>query len=216
MDYSKLVSTSGTLGEHELRPTEDPEILEQLQRAQEDRPKGETFVEEQALALKEMNSHDASRYRLTDQDHHTSEKERLGNFLHWKDFVRKLENILGHSSIYIHKPPAGPNNQFENIRGLFVRIRGQERKQFTENGPTGWKCVGAMQVPYMSEWGVLHQDEHGVFKNEKYKGWRTVLMALILNDAITEQEAHQEFGSPTLGIQSRLYNQKLRGKREQK
>lgn len=53
--------------------------------------------------------------------------------------------------------------------------------------------VATLQWPAMTEWMVMHFDEYGVPTEAKYIGWRTALLTMIRNKAITEAEAHVAF-----------------------
>jgi hypothetical protein len=61
-----------------------------------------------------------------------------------------------------------------------------------------WHYVCAVQVGYMWEYSVLHVDPRtNLPLNEKWRGWRTVLLRLIQSGHITEQQALELFGEPT-------------------
>src|SRR5262249_25520943 len=134
-------------------------------------------------------------------------------------FCEKLHNILGMaadggSRIFINTPPAIPHFDNTKMKGLFVKIRGMDQFFFHTDlieslGP-GWKKICAIQVPYMSEWGIMNLDDRGMFRSWKYIGWRgQVLLRLILAGAITEEEAHREFGVPQGVDVDREYHKKL-------
>jgi len=126
--------------------------------------------------------------------------------MHITTFCTKLNNILGMaedggSRIFLNTPPSIANFDNTKMKGLFIKIRGMDRFIFHTDllsslGP-GWKKIGAVQVPFMSEWGVMLEDDHGGTRGWKYIGWRgQVLLKLILGGAITIEEAHEEFGVP--------------------
>ena len=68
-----------------------------------------------------------------------------------------------------------------------------------EKGP--WVQLG--NVPELS---MMNFDEHGVPLAEKRRGWRTVLLQLILQGAITEDQANIVFGKPKLTAAFSRYN----------
>lgn len=155
--------------------------------------------------LRELNDAAIKKYLPLDLP---DEKHRVRNLLHIKDFCRKLHNILGFAAdggtrIFINNPPYHPAID-RNMKGLFIKMRGMDNFIFHINPetmeaelPPGWKKICSIQTPYMSEWGVMNKDERGMFKSWKYIGWRgQVLLRLILQGAITKEEAHNEFGVP--------------------
>lgn len=75
--------------------------------------------------------------------------------------------------------------------------------------------VATLQWPYGTEWMVMKFDEFGVPRTPRFIGWRTALLALVRNGAITAEEAHRAFPART-GAQASWYKQQLfeyRGRR---
>lgn len=58
------------------------------------------------------------------------------------------------------------------------------------------------------EWSLLRVDSRGLPTTEKYRGWRTVLLACIKGGFITEQQCNEVFGKP-LGARSRPWYREL-------
>lgn len=169
------------------------------------KPEKDNRAEDIASALREQNDALIKRFKLPGQDKMSgrkAEKERVRNIMHIAEFCRRLDKILGPaydsgSRVFLNKPPQAPNIESGKTMGLFIKIRGMDLFTFHEDLPLGWKKICAVQVPYMSEWGIMNLDDRGMFKSWKYIGWRgQVLLRLILADAITEEEAHKEFGVP--------------------
>lgn len=189
---------------HQFKPTNNKEILELNRRAAEDRPKSTEFDKERAAMEHEFNKND---YRVKAalagvEADMADVAARTRNPIHIKRFCEKLDNLLGkyfgQSRVYLNQPPADPTGQFKNQMGLFIRIRGMERYPFHDDLPLGWKKITSVQVPYMGEYGVPHFDTYGAIRGWRYIGWRGhVLLSLIKNGAITEEEAHREFGFPS-------------------
>ena len=188
----------------------DPKILALNEWAKANRPdehvKGEAKVQEQAARLKEENHSYAATTRIENQEHHTDRSARVGNLMSNRVFMGKLGRIV---KARLRDVDPGPQEQFKDMKALYVLMRGQERKSFDENTPLGWKFITAVQSPNMSEWSLLGEDEHGAPSGIKLIGWRQVLAQLIVKGAISEQEAHAEFGEPESGIRSAIYRQKL-------
>lgn len=70
------------------------------------------------------------------------------------------------------------------------------------------RTVTALQYPYGPEYSIMRFNEYNVPTNEKYRGWRTALLALITADVITEEEADRAFG-PAIGAASAFYKEQL-------
>jgi len=196
----------------EVSASHKPETYELIEKARKElgdwsvqwgaKPEKDGRAEEAAAFFREKNLEAVKQFRLPNQHKLTLEKERVRNLMHIDEFCRKLHNILGFaadggSRIFINTPP--PAGHFDNtkMKGLFIKMRGMDMFTYHTDLPPGWKKICAVQVPYMSEWGVLLEDEHGGRRGWKYIGWRgQVLLRLILAGAITEEEAHREFGVP--------------------
>lgn len=196
-------------------PSPTPETLKLIEQANTElkdwhpqwgaKPSGDSRAEESAARLREFNDAAIKRFKLPGQDKmsgKTAEKERVRNLLHIAEFCRRLDKILGPaadggSRIFLNKPPQAPGIESGKLMGLFIKIRGMDMFTFHEDLPPGWKKICAVQVPYMSEWGIMNLDDRGMFRSWKYIGWRgQVLLRLILAEAITKEEAHAEFGVP--------------------
>jgi hypothetical protein len=60
----------------------------------------------------------------------------------------------------------------------------------------------------------MYFDEFDVPIRERYRGWRTALLRLILSDVVTEAEAERAFGRVVENAASELYRETLQGYRE--
>ena len=68
--------------------------------------------------------------------------------------------------------------------------------------------VATLQWPFGTEWMVMKFDEFGVPRTPRFIGWRTALLALVRNGAITVAEAHRAFPVGT-GVQASWYKQQM-------
>jgi hypothetical protein len=59
-------------------------------------------------------------------------------------------------------------------------------------------------------------DELNVPVRERYRGWRTALLALITNDVLTQEEVEKAFGPVNVSPASELYLEALKNHRERK
>lgn len=137
---------------------------------------------EKAHELREKNTAMVRGYRWEFQDDLV--RERGGVTLHENEFLLRLSKLI----------PVKPNDWIaDGRRGLSVLKDGR------------YQYVGAMQAGFMREWSKLREDDHRLPTSEEYRGWRTVLIRLILGGFITEKAAHAEFGSPPVGDDSLYY-----------
>jgi hypothetical protein len=216
LDTKNPLQTSATakVDGVEIPAKHTPETYKLIQQGHEEfdnwlpqwgtKPARDHQAEERAAELHELNT--AAVRKFLPSGNMLDEKERVRSLMHIKDFCAKLHNILGFaadggSRIFINTPPAIAGFDNKKMKGLFVKMRGMDSFIYHADliqslGP-GWKKICAIQSPYMSEWGVLLVDDHGGVNGWKYIGWRgQVLLRLILAGAITEEEAHKEFGVP--------------------
>lgn len=82
-------------------------------------------------------------------------------------------------------------------------------------GPTGWeeKMIISLQYPYGPEWSVMAFDEYDVPTKERWRGWRTVMLALIREQVVTEAQVDKAFGPVVLNRASEFYRQQLQSYR---
>lgn len=75
------------------------------------------------------------------------------------------------------------------------------------------KRVTYLQYPYGPEWSLMRFDMFDVPICEKYRGWRTALLHLILADVLSEDEVNRAFGHVPLNPASEAYREALYEKR---
>jgi hypothetical protein len=78
------------------------------------------------------------------------------------------------------------------------------------------RMVTTLQYPYGPEWSLLRCDQFDVPINERYRGWRTAMLALIEADVLTEEEVNRAFGPPALNTASLLYRQQVQAHRKRR
>jgi hypothetical protein len=83
-----------------------------------------------------------------------------------------------------------------------------------ENGQRVRKMVTWLQYPWGPEWSLMHFDEFDVPIAERYRGWRTVLLHLVMRDILTEAEVNRAFGPVPLSPVSALYRESMQHHRE--
>lgn len=150
----------------------------------------------------ELSCDSVKAYRWDQQDELVTEKDRIGKIMNCLDFMRRLNKIV----------PCGFGNPDarKGLIGITCRVSTMEGGE--------WNYAGPIQVGYMHEYSTIRLDAHNLPVNEKWRGWRTVLLRLIQGGFITERQAHKEFGEPITGPVSRRYRAQLYGlrNREQK
>lgn len=154
------------------------------------------FVKESFQAEKEMSNEQVESYKMEHQDLLTDEKPRKVHIITTRDFIKKLrDNGVRCFTV---------DNGLAGTVGLWA-ARGQE---------TVYICY--LQIPCMYEWSVLRLDNHNLPAGEKFRGWRTVLMQLIIKKILTEDQAHSIFGKPTGGVVSSIYRKTLWDRKNKK
>jgi hypothetical protein len=132
---------------------------------------------------KEKSTEFVKDYRWYKQDELRDSPERVGRIMHCLEFLDLLNKI---------RPAYLSANIRKGLSGLAVyhptEIDGKEVE---------WQYVCGVQVGYMHEYSSMHFDSHGLPLNEKWRGWRTVLLRLIQLGHITEEQALKVFGEPT-------------------
>ena len=147
------------------------------------------FVKESFAAEKEMSDQQVESYKMDNQDLLSDEKPRKVHAIATRDFIKKLrDNGVRCFTV---------DNGLAGTVGLWA-ARG-----------TQMVYVCYLQIPAQYEWSVLRLDAHNLPNGERFRGWRTVLMQLIVKDILTEEKAHKIFGKPTGGIVSSLYRKTL-------
>lgn len=127
------------------------------------------------------------KFYRQDEDELGNEELRRGLVMNCMEFLDKLNTLI---------PAYLSSRILKGLSGLAVLHHGE------------WKYVCSVQVGYMHEYSSLHFDSHGLPLNEKWRGWRTVLLRLIQNGFITEQQADATFGEAR-GPASRRYKEQL-------
>lgn len=66
------------------------------------------------------------------------------------------------------------------------------------------KTITSLQYPYGPEWSIMRFNEYDVATKEKYRGWRTAMLTLIVADVLREEEVDCAFG-PAIGPAAEFY-----------
>lgn len=177
---------------------DDPALLEAIaeyaNRVSDAKPSAEA---EDALAeRKEFNDKTAQQYQFVTPDEYADAGARIGRIMHSATFLNTLRKA-GVKCWYRPHPQAG--------KITLVVQRGDL--------PAEVGCWA--QIGFMPELTVMRFDEHGVPVSEKFRGWRTCLLQLILKSVISEKAAEEFFGKPSTTEAFHRYNATLRKFRDQ-
>lgn len=149
---------------------------------------------EELMRQKEMSKEMVKEYQFYKQDELVDDASSRGRVLHCLEFLRMLETII---------PAYLSANIRKGLSGLAVY-----KPKEVDGVRTDWQYVCGVQVGFCYEYSVLHLDSRGLPLNEKWRGWRTVLLRLIQLGFVTEEQARNVFGEAT-GPRSRRYNDQL-------
>ena len=171
---------------------------------------------------------------MTERDRAEQERMRMVNILHPNQVIRKLRaagvdaRFSEHSNarIWLNDWSAAglvgvnawvyPQDMDEDgyLLGLSMATSQAQKDLLTENwmaaraGRKIRKTLTSLQEPYGPEWSIMRYNERGVATKEKYRGWRTAMLVLIVAEVLTEQEVDAAFGAP-IGEAASFYRQQL-------
>jgi hypothetical protein len=171
----------------------------------------------------------AEAQRIPDQDRFMgveNQRRRFVNFMHPHKFFRQLRRAgvdarveSPHFYVWVIDDETGKLIQRRRERtigrlwlhddvvqdrvGISAWVWNQQTK-VRERRHVTW-----MQWPYGPEWSLLTFDQYDVPTGERWRGWRTALLHLILADVITEREASKAFGPVQMSDISIFYRQQL-------
>lgn len=152
----------------------------ELERLEENKlSQGTEQRKELASALHEANRQATRPYYIQDQDELAT--WRPGRIMHVSELMAGIRK-LGVN-------PKLADKGYGGMVGLDIDVpteRGSKR-QYVCGVPAG----------FMPEYSKIRLGEHGEVKNEKYRGWRTVLLRLLEIGATTEAKLAKVFGDPT-------------------
>jgi hypothetical protein len=151
----------------------------------------------EALAeQKELSDEIAKEYQWCTPEEYREIQMRFGRIMTHAELINKLRDEC-HLKVYYRDHPHP-----DKLVLLYSDSDGMKQPEMA--------CW--VQNGYMPEYTVMGFDEHGVPLAEKYRGWRTVLLQLILKGILTEEVAHKVFGPALLPCADR-YNTILQSHR---
>lgn len=172
-----------------------PELQAEIEEYEAHDPHKPTTQGLEELARQQELSADFSKpYQWVKPEEYADEAPRMGRIIDSNEFIRILRNDCKLKCWY------GTPQEHENkvIVGLYV--------QAEPGAPLSY--IGWVQQGWMPEYEMINFDSHGVPLNSKHRGWRTVLMQLIMKGALPEELATRVFGEAR-GPASTRYNRFL-------
>lgn len=206
------------------------ELLEQHPLVQEAMRKLETQVVdrknneylEKAQQLHELNLAAAKEFQWAGQERWQGDDNiarRLVNLMTPTQFIEKLQAANISAQL---EPKIVPESHFDERQ--ILRIYDTEKSDAKIClGRTVYEdlvalrawvdgeyvMVDKLQVPVGPEWTVMRFDDLNIPTTEKYHGWRTAVLALIIRRVITEEDALRAFGPVEIDDTSSFYRQQL-------
>lgn len=150
---------------------------------------------EELARWKEGNDQAMGEYRWCSKEEYADVEARMGRIMHSSEFINKLRSELKLQCWYREHPHADK-----------LTLMMQRDKMGTV--PPEIACWA--KNGFMPEYTVMGFDDHGVPLAEKYRGWRTCLLQIIIKGFVTEEAAHKVFGRAERRCAER-YNSILHG-----
>ena len=208
------------------------EVIEKLQKQVTDKTNPEYL--EKAEELYEVNAQRRKKFQWNGQERWQGAEAEKSRLINWHTpfwFIEQLQHAgikADHSPGEYMERVANPRWRPGNLEpvtvdmpvvksnalvylgkrvidgtvGIFAKV------QDKQTGTVIDKRVNHYQYPTAPEWSLMQFDHYNLPKRELYHGWRTVVLALILNRVITEEQAIEAFGEAT-GPACDFYKQQL-------
>ena len=171
----------------------DPKLEEEIKQYSERRhEKSSSQNEEEFCKQKEINDEISKQYQWLNPEEYKEIEPRIGKIITHADLINTLRSA-GVRCWYVEHP---------HIDKLTLLVSDYWAKEMPK--VACWVPFG-----YMPELSVSRFDEHGIPTNEKYRGWRTCLMQLLLHKCITEEQITKYFPPPKYIKAFHKYNQFL-------
>lgn len=170
----------------------DPVLLEAIseyeQRVSDAEASSQT--QEELARVRQSSNEAAKEYQWVTPEEYANEGDRIGRIMHSDVFIEKLREA-GVKCWYRQHPQPRKVTLVVQLGNLAPQV--------------GCWC----QLGFAPELSVMNFDAHGVPLAEKYRGWRTSLLQLILHGVITQQKAEEVFGKPPVTPAFHRYNATL-------
>jgi len=181
-----------TYDEEMMGDIEDPALLEAMAEyaSRTSDAEASNQTKEELARLKEASAESAKEYQWLSPEEYKNEGDRIGHIMHSVVFLNKLQKA-GVNCWYRKHPQAGKITLVIQRAALPPEV--------------GCWC----QEGFAPELSVMRFDSHGIPTMEKFRGWRTSLLQLILKGIISEKKAIEVFGIPSTTPAFSRYNRTL-------
>lgn len=149
---------------------------------------GTAQSEETLAEWKEGNAAIAREYQFVKPEDYKDEAARVGRIMGHDEFILILRKKLNLKCFY--REMGHP----QKIALWVVRAEG-----------TPAESMGFVKRGLTTELSIMRFDDHGVPLDEKFRGWRTVLMNLVMKGFLKEHDVRRVFGRAK-GPASEKYN----------
>jgi hypothetical protein len=134
---------------------------------------------EELARQQELNAASAGEYQFVKPDEYNDVDQRMGHILSSAEFIRILRNKVKLVCFYRDHP------QSDKLTLLVQRT------------PTAELEVACwVQRGWMPELSIMDFDDHGIPLAEKFRGWRTCCMQMVLKDMLNEEQINKHLGAP--------------------
>lgn len=133
---------------------------------------------EHVSRLREMNnnSHALAKQRRPDEAHYQS-RDFTGKRMEFQEFIRRLKKIYPYLIV--------ADAYFLNESSLYITDL---------SAPSGVRYVGYLNTGVLNENSRYRYNERNVPVEEVDRGWRSILLKMILLGVVTDQAVREEFG----------------------
>src|ERR1035437_5431709 len=174
------------MSEQVLTPEQEKAVAEYASHVHDD---SSNQTKEELHRQKELSSEVAKEYQWCTPEEYADILMRFGRIINHDRLIMKLRDEC-HLKVYYRQHPHA-----DKLTLLYSDSFGMKKPEVACWVQRGW----------MPEYTIMGFDDHGIPLAEKYRGWRTVLLQLILKGILTEKVAHKVFGEADLPCSGR-YN----------
>lgn len=161
---------------------------------------------ENVIKLREMCLKFASRYITVDQEELQNAGRSEGTRLPYTELLKRLRKICPTLTVKEGSPG--------NLALYYPRTSDELYEALTDGGYSTDvffifnKYVGGIPKEELPEWGYVDIDTSLIATREHIRGWRTILIGLLLAGAVSYAEAVKEFGDPALDKRNSVWMKK--------
>lgn len=190
-----------------VAPVHNPKLAAALERQKERVLDKSPQQNVEAMLLEfEKNYRMRKQFRWKGQERWqgaANEAMRVVNLMTPAKFIVKLQAAGVHASITPNVDARLSLNNYTKLGLIGVGAKIDRKLQ----------TATVLQYPIGPEFSVMRFDQYNVPTKEKFRGWRTALLCLILKGVVTKSEAVRAFG-PCEGQAGEFYREQLKAYRE--